>query len=452
MQSTGLAGKLAVGAALATLYAGAALAAVTADEAAKLGKELTAFGAIKAGNADGSIPPYTGGITAPANFTPGSGIYVDPYPTDKPLFRIDAGNVDKYADKLNEGQIYLIKNYKGYYIDIYPTRRSIRFPDGILKATARNATTCTTQRDGLALDPACRGGIPFPIPKNGYEVMWNKLNYAGPPVKSTNRHYMVDANGSPVMTAELQTYSERSFYIEGRDPGLQSQLIGKTTNPSRKAGEANGRIDYLDPIGSPRRAWSYTPGQRRVRMAPEFSYDTPVSTTGGVMLYDETFIFDGAMDRFDFKLAGKKEMYIPSNNYALFNPKNTCGSGGELGPKTINPACERTELHRVWVIDATLKPGMRHTYSRRIYYFDEDNFLAGGSVSYDQSGKLYRTANQYSIALYDIGSVYPGRFAIYDFVKGNYSIQSQPVDGFFPVDPMPAREMAPEAVAGTASR
>ena len=140
------------------------LAATAAGDASDLGKSLTKFGAIQAGNADGTIPAYEGGLTtAPAGFKPDSGFWVDPFKDEKPLFRIDAKNVDKYADKLSEGQKTLIKKYPSYYIDIYPSHRTTAYPQAVLDATVRNAGSCKVQKDGLAVDPSCRGGLPFPI-------------------------------------------------------------------------------------------------------------------------------------------------------------------------------------------------------------------------------------------------------------------------------------------------
>ena len=67
-------------------------------------------------------------------------------------------------------------------------------------------------------------------------------------------------------------------------------------------------VDPLDIGTKDRRAWSYLPGQRRVKVAPDLAYDTPNPGTAGATTFDDTFIFNGSMDRFDFKLVGKKEM------------------------------------------------------------------------------------------------------------------------------------------------
>ena len=165
----------AIPAAALVALAAPGYAAVPADEAKQLGTTLTEFGATKAGNADGSIPAYAGGYTGtPAGFKPDSGVWADPFKDDKPLFRIDAKNMDKYADKLSEGQKYLFKTYPTtFYMDIYPSHRSAAYPEKMLQATVRNATACKTLKDGIAIDKACRGGLPFPIPKNGLEAVWN---------------------------------------------------------------------------------------------------------------------------------------------------------------------------------------------------------------------------------------------------------------------------------------
>jgi len=68
------------------LLSGTALAAVSPEEAARLGKDLTPLGAERAGNADGSIPEWDPGkLVIPTNFVPGSDNYVNPYSNEKPL-------------------------------------------------------------------------------------------------------------------------------------------------------------------------------------------------------------------------------------------------------------------------------------------------------------------------------------------------------------------------------
>jgi Protein of unknown function (DUF1329) len=442
--------------ALATcaVLAGLAQAAVSADEARQLGTTLTEFGAIKAGNADGSIPAYTGGYTGtPAGFKPGSGVWVDPFKDDKPLFRIDSKNMAQYADKLSEGQKNLLRTYPTtYYMDIYPSRRSAAYPDKMLKATVRNATTCKTTRDGVGVDQACRGGFPFPIPKTGLEMIWNQvLRYQGETAITTtnSRSWVIDTAGRPTMTAEQSTYTDPVWFqvdMPDRDPTMAWRVFSVTKSPARLAGGATGLVDYIDPEAQPRKAWGYTPGQRRIKASPEFSYDTPVASQGGLTLFDELFLVSGKLDRFDYKLNPRKEMFLPYNMYKAGFDCPTVEMA--LLAKHANPVCERWELHRAHVVEATLKPGQRHAYSKRTYMLDEDMTGAGLYDAYDQAGKLYRSIFNGVYMFYDKKLPWSVRNVIYDFNKGQYGYFNDVMVGGFKVEDkaLSERELNAEAI------
>jgi Protein of unknown function (DUF1329) len=430
-----------------------ALAAVSAEEAKQLGTTLTEFGALKAGNAEGTIPPYTGGLTtSPPGFKPDSGFWVDPFKDEKPLFRIDAKNMAQYADKLSDGQKYLMKTYADYYLDIYPSHRTAAYPEKMLKATVRNATGCKTLQEGIAIDTACRGGLPFPIPKTGLEAMWNQiLHYAGdsPLTTSASRSWVIDTAGKPTMTAEQSTLSDPVWFqtdVADRDKSMAWRVYSVTKSPARLAGGVTGITDFIDPADKPRKAWSYTPGQRRIRQSPEFSYDTPVASQGGLTLFDELFVVSGKLDRFDYKLVGKKEMYLPYNEYKASFDCPTVEMA--LKPKFANPACHRWELHRVYVVEATLKAGMRHAYSKRNYFFDED--LSGAALydAYDQNGALYRSMYNGMVQFYDKKLPWAVRNVIYDFNKGQYGYFNDVMVGGHGLTTavQPEREMNAEAI------
>ena len=432
------------------------LAAVSADEAKELGKSLTKYGAIKAGNKEGTIPEYTGGLTkAPADFKPKRGFWADPFKDEKAVLRIDGKNVDQYADKLSEGQKTLLKKYPTYYMDVYPSHRTAAIPAKVLDATVRNATTCKTLKNGLAVEADCRGGLPFPIPKTGYEVMWNlQLRYKADTTTKSSRSWVVDSSGKAVMTAQQQTLEETPYYhadLDGRDPLMYWRTHSITQSPVRKAGEATGIVDYLDPTEKPRRAWSYTPGQRRVKLAPEFSYDTPVSSMGGVTLFDELFVFSGMMDRFDFKLVGKKEMIIPYNDYkmAYNSTKDEL-----LKPKFLNPDVVRWEQHRVWVVEANLREGKRHVYSKRTFYIDEDSWTIVASDQYDARGQLFRAGFAYVTPSYDAPAPWADMHGLYDLIAGSYSLSGYTAEtgGMRYGKPASEREWSPDALAGAGIR
>jgi len=435
-----------------------AFAAVTAEEAKQLGTTLTPFGAVKAANADGSIPAYTGGLTkAPEGFKPDSGFWTDPFKDEKPVLRIDSKNMAQHAALLSEGQKHLLSKYPGYYLNVYPTHRTAAYPKKILDATVRNATTCKATKGGLAIENACRGGIPFPIPKTGYEVMWNQiLRYQGETAITTaaSRSWVIDTSGKAVMTAEQATFQDFVYYqtdVADRDPDMAWRVYSISKVPARRAGEMTGLADYLDPVARPRKAWSYTPGLRRVKLSPEFAYDTPVASMGGVTLFDELFVFSGIMDRFDFKLIGKKEMYIQYNAYKNLYDCPTAEKA--LLPNHVNPECERWEKHRVWAVEATLKPGQRHAYSKRIYYFDEDLTGAANYDAFDQNGQLYRSLFQAASPMYDKQIPFAAKNVVYDFNKGMYAYVNDVMVGGYKVLPSARseREMNPEAIVSRES-
>ena len=428
------------------------LGAAPADQVAQIGKTLTPFGAIIAGNADGSIPPYTGGLRqSPPGFKPDSGFWVDPFKDEKPLLRINYKNMEQYADRLSGGQKMLLSKFPDYYLDIYPSHRTAAYPQEMLDATVRNASNCRTTKEGLAVDPACRGGLPFPLPQNGNEVIWNQqLLYKGAGYTTTksSNSWVVDSQGSVTKTAESATLEESPYYQvkqADRDPQLYYRAWALDSYPARSAGQLIILADYLDPQSQPRRAWSYTSGMRRIKLAPEFAYDTPVPNQGGVNLFDELQMFSGSQDRFDYKLVGRKEMYIPYNAYKFYF---SCGQQEQFKPHHANPACERWELHRVWVVEATLKPGKRHVYSKRTYYLDEDTFGAGLYDAWDQGGVLYRALFLSGVQLYDKNVPYTVKNVSYDFNKGMWSLLNDGLKGGYLIHdaPLPERDMKPESI------
>lgn len=444
--------KPLIAAALTAIIAGQAFAAATGEEAKQLGTKLTWWGAEMAASKDGSIPAYTGGLTkGPAVKADAKGYttYPDPFADEKPILRITRQNMAQYADKLAEGQKALLKKHPDYYIDVFPTHRTTTYPESIRAATIRNATQCNTINGGIGLEEACRGGIPFPIPKTGYEVMWNKLISYHNAEYHVSYNYAVDPTGRVVLSSKSRTYGDVPFYRNVTEKNRFGVLVSVQEEPPRLAGQMNGVQDFLDPDKHPRLAFGYTPGQRRVRMAPELAYDTPLAPTGGAQFNDDIYLFLGKMDRFDFKLVGKKEMFIPANAYKFY--LSTAEQAHK--PNFINPELVRWELRRVWVVEGTLKPGERHGYSKRTYYFDEDSQLNGMVDTWDQGGALFRHGFMPTIQMWDQGYSYGTAYVIYDFVKNMYSTGAiNNGEGFKWVDPLPDRELTPDALANRAIR
>lgn len=430
------------------VFAGTALGAVSKEEAKQLGESLTEMGAEKAGNKEGTIPPYTGGLTTPpAGYVKGSGRYVDPFPNEKPLFTITKENMSKYADKLTEASKVLLMQKKGFRIDVYPTHRTAAQPDYVKKGTLKCATTSQLTPNKNAFT-GCLGGVPFPIPKNGNEVMWNHLiHFKGETAyPEKNSSFFVDSSGRPMLVGKGTYYTASPYWYKNnprRDPFLiyKGDMIG----PPRKAGENYLVKDYIDITKNSREGYMYMVGQRRVRTAPDLSYDSPNPTIAGSSTCDDGAVFSGPLDRLDFKLIGKKEMYVPYNQYKLlFSPWQQV-----LKPGFINPDLNRWELHRVWVIESTPKAGRRHLYSKRYFYIDEDSWCALANDAYDQKGKLYRGTFAQLLNSYDALASSTDSYTTYDFAVGGYAMVVTPfAEGNYKIlPPLPENEWNPESLA-----
>ena len=410
--------------AIASLVAAPALAAVSAEEAKQLGTTLTPIGAEKAGNKDGTIPEYTGGIKAPADFKPGSTKRPDPFASEKPRLVITGKDIAAHADKLTEGTKQLLKRYPTMRLDVYPTHRTVAVPQRVVDNTVKNATGAKTSDGGLGIENVL-AGYPFPIPKTGNEVMWNHLlTYRGLGWSGKYDSWNVDSSGTPILatTGEI-TYAwpnndpQKTGFIKETDPFWYVKLF--YLSPARRNGEALMLWDSANSLRQPRRAWQYLPGQRRVKLAPDIAYDTPNPGSAGTSTYDDATVFNGALDRFDFKLVGKKEMYVPYGNYKL---TYYAMPADVTKPGHINPDLVRWELHRVWVVEATLKPDKRHVYSKRVFYIDEDTWQALASDQYDGRGQLYRSGYSYPSYSYDVQAPFVDTQSFYDFSSGMYNI------------------------------
>jgi hypothetical protein len=450
--------KSLIAVALASLCATGAWAAVSADEAKQLGTTLTPVGAEKAGNKDGTIPEWTGGMTTmPPTYQKGSGIRPDPFPDEKPRLVIDAKNVSQHADKLTAGAQELIKRFPNTMrLDVYPTHRTMGFPKRIYENTYKNALNAKSVNDGLGIENALPG-YPFPIPKSGAEGMWNHLmRYSGYAYSFKYDNWNVDSAGVPTLALTAEGWQEyplndpkRSEPAKPTDGYWKLKLLYQ--GPARRAGEGLMGLDSVDPLAQPRRAYQYLPGQRRVKLAPDISYDTPNPGSAGVATYDEAFIFNGALDRFDWKMVGKKEMYVPYNGYRLMYAKSP---QEVMKPGHVNPDLMRWELHRVWVVEATVKPGKRHIYAKRTFYLDEDSWVAVASDEYDARGQLFVSGFNNPAFAYDNQSVLIDNYMLYNFAVGAYTMSGLTGHYFGHKygEPLPAMQWAPEALAGAGVR
>ncbi len=417
-----------IGAAIAlALSAGSAFAAVSPQEVAKLGASLTPFGAEKAGNAAGTIPEWTGGITkAPVGYTTPGQHHVDPFADDKPLFTITKANLDQYKDNLTPGQIAMFNTYpNSYQMPVYPTRRSGSAPQWVYDNTIKNASTAKLLDGGNGFSDAY-GGIPFPIPQNGVEALWNHIaRYRGTYIVRRASEVAVQRNGSYSLVTSQQEAMFKFYNPKGTAADLNNIMfyyLSFTKSPARLAGGAVLVHETLDQVKEPRQAWGYNAGQRRVRRAPNLAYDTPIAAADGLRTADDTDMINGSPDRYDWKLVGKKEIYIPYNSYKVTSPDVKYKDLLQVGH--LNPAFTRNELHRVWVVEGTLKSSARHIYSKRTLFLDEDSWQAAVVDQYDGRGELWRVSIAYLKNYYDLPTTWSALDSFHDLQARRYHVQN----------------------------
>jgi len=435
---------------LAMVLAGSVLAAITPEEAAQLGKNLTALGAEKAGNADGTIPEYTGGLrTPPAGFVSGSGKWPDPYVNEKPLFSITAQNMAQYKDKLTEGFKAIFSTYPSFRMDVYQTHRSFWVPKWVEENTVKYATQAKTADEGNSLKDV-RCAYPFPIPKTGCEVVWNDLvMYRGIGVYEKLVEGLVDRSGRYVVSAEQEQFWEFPYW----DPkttefeGYREYAI--FNGPPRMAGELLLVHETINPLEYPRKAWQYLPGQRRVKLAPEVAFDTANLASSGILTYDETWGFNGSLERYDWKLIGKKEMYVPYNCAKSFE-----ADSNNLQAQIIDPSFVRFELHRVWIVEGKLKEGKRHVYHLRRFYFDEDSWALLATELYDNSGKLWHVMMDLPLNNYEEGGMFVNQTYNFDLLGHAMVWRRFGKEGLikFAKERKPTAFFQPDALAGRGVR
>lgn len=413
-------------AAVSLLLAGEALAKVPAAEAEKLGKELTCVGAEKAANKDGTIPEYSGkwlGTPPGIKYTPNVGQHpVDTYPNEKPLYTITADNLSQYAAKLSDGQKAMFaKHPKTYQMPVYPGHRDFRYPDSMCAVVKKNALEAEITDGGLGFT-GFKGGVPFPIAKTGYEAVMNHTVPFRAWTEETVRDFAnVDSKGN---TSWGRGWN-RSLNF-GNSPEQHGQPMegtmalsrALTLLPEREKGNLSISAEPNNFAKGKRLAWNYDPGTRRVRQLPEFGFDQPLPGTGGKMTIDSDRLFNGSPERYDWKLVGKREMFIPANSYKI--NANTVKYADLIKPGHANPDFMRYELRRVWVVEATLKQGYRHLYGKRVLFLDEDTWHGVVSDYYDSRGQLWQHALVNYYYAFDMQAWHAGTSFYYDLNSGGY--------------------------------
>lgn len=409
---------------LSLLISAPLAAAVSPEQASQLGETLTPLGAERSGNAEGTIPPWEGGLTEPPTDYNSGEHMVSPFPEDKTIATISIDNLDQYRDKLTPGQLAMFEKYPdSYRMNVYKSRRTSALPEDVYDKIYQNALNASLDDGGNGVT-GFQEVIPFPIPQNGLDAIWNHLiRYRG---RSLNRD-IVQAVVKESGDYTLIHFADEAIYpvnMKGHDPEEDSNVLvyfkQTTTAPARLTGNRILVHDTINQVTEPRRAWIYNAGQRRVRRAPQVAYDGPGTSSDGLRTVDNFDLFSGAPDKYNWELKGKREIYIPYNNYTLAS--DTLNYDDIIQPGHMNPDVLRYELHRVWEVEATLKEGERNVYGRRMFYIDEDSWQIAAADYYDTRGDLWRVAEGFHVQYYYADTPYYTAEAVYDLLASRYLV------------------------------
>lgn len=419
-----------LGGLFALSIASSSWAAVSAGTASHLGKDLTPFGSEKAGNAAGTIPAWTGGLTeGPAGYKGNGQHHINPFPNDQVLFTITASNMDQYAEHLSDGVRAMLETYPTTFrVPIYTSRRTHAIPDWIAENTRENAVNAQIVGEGAGLKGAY-GGYPFPIlhgnnEQKAWQVIWNHLTrWRGVSITRRSSEVAVQESGDYSLVTSQQEVFFNFYNPEGSEDELDNVIfyyLSFTQSPPRLAGGAILIHETLNQIINPRNGWGYNAGQRRVRRAPNLGYDSPIAAADNLRTADDTDIFNGALDRYNWSYEGLKEVYIPYNNYRI--SEKGVPYSDILGVSHLNPDLTRWELHRVHIVEATLKDGARHIYSKRRFYVDADSWNTLLLDQYDSRGELWRVTMGIAKNYYELPGVWTALDVYHDLDARRYHV------------------------------
>ena len=387
-----------------------------------IASEKTPVGAQISGNSAGTIPAWTGGITKPPSVYKKGDHHQDPFAKDKVLFTINASNYNQYISELSVGQIAMFEKYpQTYKMNVYQTRRSASFPKRIYQKTIENGKTGKLSADGEGVENVAEG-FPFPNFTNAFELILNhKLKYKGSGGVRYNNQVAPTAAGR-FTVVKLREELLGKYYIPGNTvEDINNVLLyfyQEVESPARLAGRILLVHETMNQRVTPRQAWVYNPGQRRVRRAPNVAYDNPGTASDGLRTNDMTDMFNGAMDRFNWEFVGTKEMYVPYNSYKVHS--GDLDYADIVRPGHLNSDLMRYELHRVHVIEAKLKEGVRHINSRRTFYLDEDSYQILLTDHYDKRKNIWRFSEAHSINYYDVPTFWSTVETHHDLRSGRY--------------------------------
>ena len=360
-------------------------------------------------------------ITSPlAEFNSELNSYPDPFSTDQIIFTINKENYLEYKESiLTPGQVKMFETYPSTFkMNVYPSRRSCAVPPEVLELTDKNALLID---DGEGVEGVV-GSIPFPYPAEALHHVWNHiLRYRGVEIYGASPFYIINPDGTRTYGAgEAIAKNFWNPFVRNKKKGLQGMLMTKVTHPPRLADASTLVIESLNAFVTPRKAWVYNPGTRRVRRAPDITYDYKPSASQGLTTVDQVDGFNGAKDRYHWSDLGTQLRLMPYNAYKFHETPIE----DILTPYHVNQDYLRYELVNVNVVEAKLKNDKRHIIPHRIMYFDTDSYNMLVEETYDDNISLMAYREFPVINFYDQPMCLSIHSATYDFGSRRYQLQS----------------------------
>ncbi len=352
-------------------------------------------------------------------YDPNNNSYPNPFPDDNILLTIDSANYLEFSQSLlTSGQTKMFEAYpETFKMNVYKSRRSCSVPNEVYELSRENASLVD---DGEGVEGII-GSIPFPNPSEALHFVWNHiLRYRGVEISGSSPFFIVNPDGSRTYGAgeAIAKNFWNPFTKNGK--GLQGMLMTKVTHPPRLADASLLVIESLNAFRQPRKAWVYNPGTRRVRRAPDISYDYKPSASQGLTTADQADGFNGAKDRYNWKFLGTELRLMPYNAYILHETEIE----NMLEPYHVNPDYMRYELVKVNIVEAELKSGHRHIYPQRIMYFDDDSHNMLVEETFDEIDEIISYREFPLINFYDQPMCLSIHSATHDFDSRRYQLQN----------------------------
>jgi hypothetical protein len=375
---------------------------------------------------------------------------------------VNAANMAQYADLLTEGTKAQITKF-GLTLNVFKTHRTAAAPQYVYDNAAKNVTRAVLDPRGGRLGfTGAVGGPPFPIPDTsdplvaGAQLIWNHLTaWVGYSDLTNFAPGVVVIGGQVILVAGTLSRTIYPYYAPDVTPenfdGYYSKGHYYDKAPSAVDGQETLVWHTTNINVHPDIVWTLLNGQGRVRKAPNQQYDTPNPEANGISNLDEASCFYGNPSQYNWTYIAKKEMLVPYNcNKMLFG-----NLPDMLGPHFPQPEYVRWEKHRVWVVEASLVPGITNVNAKRRFYIDEDSWYALLGEGYDAQGDLVKAYAIYNECVPSMPGTIEMGTATYALQSGNYvfngNLNYAPYNGNQYLAPQDSALFDPQQMAAQAS-